>query len=358
MGQAWDEALVMRDLSAARRPRMPVRSLVIATAIALGLLVSSCGVLNNDKPTIRLYDGQWDTLWVNNAIVAFIIEHGYGYPVEQVVSTTKLYQEQLPAGDLDVVLEGWQQNVASWYQQQMTVGRIVNLGPIYEESRQGFAIPTWVAEEHGIVTVSDMAEQWRVFQDPADPSKGVFVSCAVGTGCLQINRVKLEAYGLARYFNTLEPSSNAAAEDALISAQRQERPVFGFLWSPSATASFDWHVLEEPEHSEQCWDAVTAAANGTGDVPAEACEYQSLPIDSLAHAGLDSKAPDVFAMLVKMNVGSEPLNETLAWATEQGIEDWNLAAIHYLETHDDRWRSWVTPEAARRIDDALAERAN
>ena len=36
------------------------------------------------RPVIRLFDGQQESLSINNAIAQFIIEHGYGYPTESV----------------------------------------------------------------------------------------------------------------------------------------------------------------------------------------------------------------------------------------------------------------------------------
>ena len=56
-----------------------------------------------------------------------------------------------------------------------------------------------------------------------------------------------------------------------------------------------------------------------------------------------------------MNVGLEPLNETLAWAVDNAIgDDWERAAVHYLRSYE-RWQSWVTPQAYQRIREALEE---
>ncbi|HEY8450090.1 MAG TPA: glycine betaine ABC transporter substrate-binding protein, partial [Bacillota bacterium] len=60
-----------------------------------------------DKEPIKFGDAQWQTLWINNAIAKFIIEHGYGYPVEIVTVTTPVMQASLPKGDLDVYMELW-----------------------------------------------------------------------------------------------------------------------------------------------------------------------------------------------------------------------------------------------------------
>jgi glycine betaine/proline transport system substrate-binding protein len=131
----------------------------------------------------------------------------------------------------------------------------------------------------------------------------------------------------------------------------------GYYWAPTALmGAYDWHVLEEPAYSDECWQRVISAANGESASPEQACAYETLPIDTLAHSGLEQKAPDVVEMLRKMNVGLEPLNQTLAWAVENAIgDDWEQAAVHYLLTYPSRWRGWVTPEAYERINEALDE---
>ncbi len=68
-----------------------------------------------------------------------------------------------------------------------------------------------------------------------------------------------------------------------------------------------------------------------------------------------AKAPDVAEMLRKMMVGLEPLNETLAWAKENDVQDWDQAAVYYLENNENRWKTWVTPEAYENIKQSLED---
>ena len=339
------------------------RALLCSAILAGALLGAGCGLFGDDeKPVIRLYGAQTNSVQLNNAIATFIIERGYEYPVQSVFLTTLEMEEALPQGALDLNMEGWQQNLLEWYDEQIAKGTIVNLGMTYEAGPQFFMIPAWVAEEYGIRTVFDLQEHWELFKDPEDPSKGALYNCTIGSQCTGINRVKLEAYGLARYFNAVSPASFAALAATLARAQDERRPILGYYWAPTALmGAYDWYVLEEPAYSDECWRRVIAAATGESASPEQACAYETLPIDALAHSGLEQKAPDVVEMVRKMNVGLEPLNQTLAWAVENGVADsggWERAAVHYLRTFEDLWRSWVTPEAYDRIKAALEEAAS
>ena len=54
-----------------------------------------------------------------------------------------------------------------------------------------------------------------------------------------------------------------------------------------------------------------------------------------------------------MVIGLKPLNKTMAWSAENDVEDREKAAVNFLQNYEDRWRSWVTPEARRKRKDAL-----
>ena len=328
---------------------------VILVLLLLVLLAAGCG--DGGKPVIRIHAPQNDSQSLNNAIAEFVIENGYGYPVETVEGTTLVMQVALPKGELDLNLEGWQQNMIDWYDEQIEKGSIVNLGVIYEGGPQFFIIPEWVAEEYNIETVEDMKDHWELFRDPQDPSKGVFYNCITGWECVEINNVKMEAYGLTRYYNLVSPGSLDGLEAALARPQETSRPVFGYHWAPTALmGTYDWYILEEPSHTAACWENVTAASADKSLRPIdEACAYENLPIEKLAHSGLPGKAPDVVEMLRKMNVGLEPINETLAWAANNEVEDWEEVAIHYLQTNDERWETWMTPAAYEKIKETLEE---
>ncbi len=325
--------------------------------LLLGVLAWGCaaGDVASPKPVIRLHDSLSESQGINNAIAKFVIENGYGYPVETVEESTPAMQDALPKGTIHVNLEGWQQNIIEWYNSELDKGSIINLGMIYEGGPQFFMIPQWVSETYDIKTVQDMKDQWPLFQDPQDPSKGVFYNCIFGWECAKINQVKLSVYGLDEVYNVVSPASATALTAALENAQKARRPVFGYYWQPSPlAAAYPWYVLEEPTHTEECWSQVIAAADSAGAIPPEAaCAYENLPIDKLAHAGLQETAPELVEMLKAMVVGLEPLNKTMAWSAENDVEDREKAAVYFLQNYEERWRSWVTPEAHRKIKDAL-----
>ena len=194
--------------------------LTVGAALLMVTLAGACA--GEEKPTIRLADTEWESLWVNNAIAEFIIENAYGYSVETEKITSTTMHAWLPTGLVDVQMEGWEQNAMDWYNEEISRGTIDNLDMTYEGGPQFFLIPQWVHEQYGIDTVFDMKDHWELFRDPDDPTKGVFINSTIGWVCTEVNVVKLEAYGLTDYYNIITPGSAEALDDALASPQERD----------------------------------------------------------------------------------------------------------------------------------------
>ncbi len=310
-----------------------------------------------DKPLITIADNQFESLWINNAIIKYIIEEGYGYETETIQSTTSISQLSLENGDFDIWMELWQQNMIEWYDEAISKGTIENLGPTYEGGPQFFMIPQWVHEQYAINTIDDMKDHWELFADPEDSSKGAFYNCIIGWQCAVVNDIKLEAYGITDYYNVISPGASGAMEAVLHAAQLKEEPIFSYYWAPTAIMGmYDWYILEEPAYDADVWAKIAAAQTDGSLRPIdEAVAYETLPVDKGVNSELREKAPDIYAMLEQANVGLQPINVTAAWAiTEEIAGEWELAAIYYLTNWEDRWSTWVTDEAFDNIKAALA----
>jgi glycine betaine/proline transport system substrate-binding protein len=277
--------------------------------------------------------------------------------VETIEMSTPIAQLSLAKGDVHVWTQMWQQNWLDNYNEEVAKGNIENLGMVYEGGPQMFIIPTWVHEEYNINTIFDMKDHWELFKDPEDTKKGAFINCIIGWQCAAINEVKMEAYGLTDYYNIISPGSAGAEEAAMAGPQKKQQPVFGYYWAPTALmGAYDWYILEEPEYDAEVWGKITAAKDNPSLRPlSEACAYETLPIDKGINPSLHDMAPDVVTMLEKMVVGLQPINVTAAWSVENEVQDWEKAGIYYLENYEERWKTWVTDDAYKKIKAALAE---
>ena len=348
--------------------------IILTASVVMGMaLMAGCGTADDpgageDKEPIVLGDTQFQTLWINNAIAEFIIEEGYGYPAETTTISTPIARQSLRTGEIDVWMELWRFNDMDWYNEAIESGDIIDLGPIYDTSTQGWYVPRYVIEGDeergiepmapGLESVFDLPDYWEVFQDPEDPDKGVFLNSIFGWDCTEINDVKMEVYGLTEYYNIQYPGGAAALDAALAGAYERGEPIVGYYWEPTwLIGVYDFVQLDEPEFDEEIWSQIEKAALEGEIDPSEvdeACGYMEHAIHKGIHAELKDRAPEVVEFLENMNVGTDALNETAAYMEVEGA-DAEEATIWYLENFQEKWRSWVPDDVEQRIEDALIE---
>ena len=329
--------------------------LVFATLLVAVALVAGCGgPAEETKPTIKFSDTWYESVWLMNAVAKIILEEGYGYPTETIQVTVAISQLSLSKGDLDVWLDQWWWYWLDWYEEEIAAGNIESLGISMEPTPSFWIIPQWVHEEYNINTVEDLKDNWKLFKDPEDPTKGLFISCPAGWQCYEVNRIKLEAYGLTEYFNYIEPSAGAM-EAALAGAQKKHQPVVGYYWAPTALMGmFDWYVLEEPEYDPDVWAKIVAALDDESLRPLdEACAYEAKSPVNIVWSGLRDIAPELIPLFEKMNIGLEQTNRAAAYAKENEIEDWDEVAIWYMKTYEDRWKTWLPTDIFNKVKDVV-----
>lgn len=333
--------------------RQPITKLLICLFLVLVLVLSIFLMLRRSLTTIRLHDDQVEIQKFANAMATFIIINGLNYKVELVEATVKEVRGHLLRGDIDITLELWRENNLLWHTEGIKNSLITDLGEIYSGGKQYWIIPKWYADDHKIQTVFDMQDHWQDFLDPDDPSKGLFFNCIVGWTCQDINKVKLQAYGLDRYFNTVSPLSPKSLQSIYTNALARKIPVFGYYWEPnSIMTNHDWHILEEPPYSDETWQQVIAAAADPGVIKLQrACSFNDSGAHKIANSKLASKAPGVYQMVKRMRIDIELVNQIIfdndrLEAGKLPLED---LAKKFLLDHPEQWSSWVAEDIQNNI---------
>ena len=256
-----------------------------------------------------------------------------------------------------------------WYNEVTASGEMIDLGPTFEKSTQGWYVPRYVIEgdpERGIEpmapdlkSVFDLPKYKDLFKDLEDPDKGLLINCITGWKCADINRAKLYAYGLGDDFNILEPGTSPALDAAIAGAYKKGDPVLSYYWEPTwLMGAYDMYQLEEPEYSDECWSEIERVL--AGEIEASeisekgGCAFDSFAIHKGIYAGLQDRAPEVVEFLKKMNVGTDPLNKTAAYMEQNDAEP-EEAALWFFQTFPDRWRSWLPEDVTAKVEKALAD---
>jgi glycine betaine/proline transport system substrate-binding protein len=304
------------------------------------------------KPTLIFGDLNWDSAQFHNRVAAFIVENGYGYPVDYIAGATIPIWLGLSMGDIDINMELWLENQQEAYDESIAAGTVIDLGENFWDNWQGWLVPRYVVEGDpergiepmapGLSSVTDLPQYWEVFVDPEDPDKGIFYSCIPGWACEIINETKMEAYGLTEYYNILPPGSGAALLSSLAGAYLQGEPWFGYYWEPtSALGMFDMIRLEEPAFDEEIWGTTNA------------CAYPAVHVNICVNSGMIDKAPDVVEFLEAYTTTTPQINAALAYMEENEASA-DEAAIWFLEEYEDVWTQWVSDGVAAQVKAALS----
>ncbi len=348
--------------------------LVIALAMLVMLPLSGCDDLGigagetEEKDPIVLGDEQWQTMWINNAIIGFIIEHGYGYPVKVETLTSPVAQESLESGDIHVKSEVWQAQVRDWWEGALDDGTVLDMGPILESTAQGWYVPRYVIEGDeerdvepeapGLESVFDLEDYVEVFPSETDAEQGELLSgIAQWEETLLVNEVKLHAYGLEDDFEAKELGSAAGLDSAIAGAYERGEPILAYYWEPTwLLGAYDMVRLEEPEYDQDVWDQIMLAIDGEIEFAEveEACAYDDVPVATGVHAGLEERAPEVVEFLRDMKVGTDAMNEVAAYL-ELEEKDPEEGALWYFENFEDDWRDWLPENVEQNVEDALQD---
>lgn len=327
--------------------RLSVLGIIFFTVICL---MTAPAVGKSIKPII-FTDNSWDSIQVHNRIAAFIVKHGMGYETDILAGETLPMLTGLMRGNVDVNMEAWIDNYGDTYEKGIESGAMIDLGSNFSDSWQGWYVPTYMIKgdpERNIEpmapdlkSVEDLKKYWKLFQDPENPKKGRFYNSIPGWLVTKLNTQKLEAYGLAEYYTSFLPGSDAALAGSMVAAYEKGEPWFGYYWTPTwIIGKLDMTPIEEPPYDEKVWEET------------KACAFPPMRVQILVTKSLPERAPDVVEFLKKYDTTADICNQFLAYMQEHKAST-EEAAVWFLKNYESLWTPWVTPEVAQKVKAAL-----
>jgi glycine betaine/proline transport system substrate-binding protein len=292
--------------------------------------------------TIIFSDLHWSSALLQNRIAAYIVEHGYGYPVDFLTGDTVSLWSAVVTGDSHVAMEIWMPEAQDFWASPLKYGTAYSVGTsLSDQWYSMFVIPKYTQEANpGLVSYTDIEAHKDLFVRPDSDGKAALINCIAGWKCQEINTAKHELYGMDDYVKLMSPSSEAALFADLEGAYENGDNWLGYLWGPNKrSVTLDLVVLAEPTCLPGC-------------DPSQGYAYPGEEVLIVISTDLESRAPDVVDMLRKYDfVGAEQVAAEIWMAANEATE--TEAAINWLSTGI-YWHAWVTDEARANVYGALA----
>lgn len=297
--------------------------------------------------TIIFSDLNWPSAELQNRIAQYIVEKGYGYSTDVVLGATLPLFQGLRKGDTHVTLEIWLPNQDEAWYEALGNGEVVEIGAsLGKDWQSAFVIPRYLQEQYPeLDSVEDLKdEQFKeLFASAETGGKARLVSCVIGWACEEVNAAQVIGYELEDHVHVVNPGDGAALNADLYGAYERGEPWIGYQWGTNDPALIlDLVRLEEPAYSDECWESN------------KACAYEDADILIAVHPDLVDAAPDVIAMLEAWDFNIEVYKEVARWQEENSDASSHDAALWWLNSRSEIWRTWVTEDAAAAIEEALA----
>jgi glycine betaine/proline transport system permease protein/glycine betaine/proline transport system substrate-binding protein len=316
------------------------------------LLIFTAGCSSAAPVKIVVMDQTWDSQKFHSKVARFIVENGFdGYVVEEIGGSWALLWPALIAGDIDLDIEEWTDNIFT-YQDDLARGDVVEAGVIVEDSAQGFYVPRYVVEgdpERGIEpmapdlkTVEDLKKFAHVFKDPEDRDKGRIYGPIPSWPIIdEVMYKKYQYYGLDEGYNYFRCGSETALFASLSSAYNLGEPWVGYCYEPAwISGKLDLIMLSDVPFDPELY-------------PEGKCEIPKQELKIVSSNIFASRAPDLVDFFSKYKTGSKRVSEVLAYMDETRASH-EEAAIWFLKKNEDLLDEWLTPEQAERVRSALA----
>ena len=299
------------------------------------------------KTTIVFSDLNWTSAQVQNRIAQYIVEHGYGYRTDTILGSTLPNFQGLQKGDIDVTLEIWLPNQSIGWSKAVELGEVVSLGiGGLVDWQSYFIVPRYVVDDNpDLKTVQDLKKpEYRELFSTADSrDRARLVGCVIGWSCETVGIAQIEAYGLSDYIHIINPGSQQAMFADINGAYEKREPWLGYMWGTGDPGILlDLVRLEEPPYTEECW----------GDNMG--CAFSDSQVLKAVHKSLLARAPDVIQMLQNWSFDVPTYRTIFSWMNANPGSEASDAARWFLNNNT-VWQSWVTPEAAARINAALED---
>ncbi|CZF86738.1 ABC transporter substrate-binding protein [Grimontia marina] len=323
-------------------------SCLLLSALPMSSYAAECG-----KVTIA--DMNWNSASLIANVDRIILAEGYDCDAELVPGDTMpTGTSMIEKGEPDIAPEFWSNSLKAALDRGVEEGRLRFAGAVLSDGgEEGFWVPKYLVEKDpSIGTIQGVIANRELFKHPEDPSKSAFYGCPAGWNCQISSGNLFNAMGLEdKGFELIDPGSGAGLSGSIAKAYERGEGWFGYYWAPTAVlgkyemVKVDFGSGIDEDHFKTC-------TTNADCLDPKVTMYPPSAVDTVITESFAQNSPEAVSYLSNRSFTNAQLNSLLAWM-EENQADGEIAALHFLENHEDIWGAWVTPEVAKKIKSSL-----
>lgn len=325
-------------------------SIILIALIIITIFVGCSQGPASKAGEIAFANAGWESNMFHNAVAGLIVEEVYGYSWREIPGTTIVTHEGLVKGEIDVHMEVWTDNIAT-YMADLEAGKIQEIGVNFDDNYQGFYVPRYVIEgdsSRGIEALApDLKYVWDlekypdIFPDDEDSSKGRIYGAIPGWEVDTIMHNKYLHYGLDESFIYFRPGSDAALAAAITDAYERGEPIVAYYWEPTwLIGKYDFVLLDDEPFNEDTY------LDGKTELPTVKVAI------GVSNQFAESAPEELLDFLSKYRTSSALTSEALAYMQDTGAS-YEETAKWFLQTYDNLLDDWLSPDEAQIVRDTL-----
>lgn len=284
------------------------------------------------QENIMVGEPSWPGAKIMASLIGTVIETRLGVEVGYAPGTNAVIFASMDGGrgDIDIHPDVWLPNQASFTNEYVETKGTVSLGSGSYEGRAGICVPTYMAEEHNITSIYDLAtpDAQALFDSDGDGMGEIWIG-SPGAASRNTFAVRVRDYGI-------EPFLTPTTEDETIFFSRlkdliaEKKGAAFYCYTPHYVhALYDTTMLEEPEHNPDTYTMIQPNQDADWYEKSHVDSGEIVKSVTVAYSNtLNERSPAAASFLDNINMDADELSQlTYAVVVEGGeiptvVSDW------------------------------------
>jgi glycine betaine/proline transport system substrate-binding protein len=206
---------------------------LLILVLGLSLIVPGCGP--QVEKHVIFATGAWSGDWLTVYPIKILLEEEFDYTTEIADTSVPAAWTAVGSGSADLWTNSWQPNQEDLKEKYAdtteSLGIIYGGGP-QDPCLQAWFIPTWVSEQYGITSVTDLENpEFAELFDLDGDGVGDVLGCDAAWKCAEINDQMIIDYGLEGMYEQ-QYGAEAMMMAAIEGQMKKQEPVLFYMYTP------------------------------------------------------------------------------------------------------------------------------